>query len=881
MSSGFKVIVFVWTLLFPLFAAAAGGGKVILELEENSERRQIDYPALYKEYLQELDIFDKKYPGARIEEDFSDDILALHPDYSDREAAVKTNLLRLGISGRRTYRFWEEQVKEFLFENEIPLQFADDQYEMGEPEVYQPSDRPIVIKDFKKAIAYSDSPQDRLAVQDKLARDSGRMTHAERSRILKKALLERDWKTLISYGLFDGTALEDERGLGRWHKTPEMQARLLSAVKNIVSGKTVEVKGVLQLYTEPGWFLLNRGYRQHPGLQVDFSASSNLAGIELNWPLPRRYFINLEQSFSGYPGLTSIPFMAQVADPSKPLKLVAEISAGLCAGEKCRTIRLQPQLELESGKEQQLSGAAVMIRQIESQSPHNNGSGLELERLVVEKGTPAVLRLEAEADETPAAFEVFIEGAAADEFMPPLVRIDGHRIITRFIPRNNGQNLAGREFSLVAGTSPGRAVRRIMVAEGESFADAENGSLNIALLFMAFFGGLLLNIMPCLLPVLLLKIMTFTHFGAIDVETVRRRFVFNLWGIAAASVFVIGSFALFGNSWGMQFQSPVFLTLTMFLVSALAAHLWGWFGTAAEKTNEPNTRKKDAFQFAAGILIVILAAACPAPYLASALAVAQTGSALQTAVILIIAGLGLAAPYILFAAVPAAAYYIPRPGRWLRRVNIIIFILLAAALLWLLVLLAALGGVALSGRFVLLTGAFWLLLLFRKQALNSLDEQEDDPEIIAKVRALFNLIAILLSAGLIWWGYRTAASDTALHYRAPTERIEEQEIRSALQNRRSILVKVGADWCLRCKYNDFVAFDTPQVLQALERYNVTIREMNWDGRNNDIFGFMHKFGRSNVPFYVIFTPRIPGGMVLPQILSERKLLNVIEQSERY
>ena len=140
MLSAFKIIIFAVTLLFPLQSVSAQGGQVILDIKESPAAEMIDYPGLYKEYLREIDAFDEKYPGSQIEEDFVDDILSLHPDYTDEQAATKAGLLRLGIRGRRTYRFWEAQVKEFLLKNDIPLYFADDQYEMGGPEEYQKSD---------------------------------------------------------------------------------------------------------------------------------------------------------------------------------------------------------------------------------------------------------------------------------------------------------------------------------------------------------------------------------------------------------------------------------------------------------------------------------------------------------------------------------------------------------------------------------------------------------------------------------------------------------------------------------------------------------------------------------------------------------------------
>lgn len=886
MLSAFKIIIFAVTLLFPLQSVSAQGGQVILDIKESPAAEMIDYPGLYKEYLREIDAFDEKYPGSQIEEDFVDDILSLHPDYTDEQAATKAGLLRLGIRGRRTYRFWEAQVKEFLLKNDIPLYFADDQYEMGGPEEYQKSDRPLIIKDFKKVVAYSDSSKDRQAVAEKLARDAGRMTPYERSRILKKALLERDWKTLISYGLFDGTALEDERGIGSWVKTPELQARLLASVKTLPGdGK---ISGALQLYTMPGWFLLNREYQDNPALQVDFNPSENLRDIRLNWPLPRRYFINLEQSFTGYPGLTTIPFQLAAVDSAKDLKLKAGIRASLCNESGCRQVELQPELKLTPGQKTEASQMAVMLRLMNNYAPQTENSKLRLQRLIVEDGETPVLRLEAETAGTPTSFEAFIEGEGAEEFAPPLVRIDGSRVVIRFIPLKPDMPLLGRKFSIVAGTAPDVSVRREMTAQKASLTDTESGRLSFSLLMLAFLGGLLLNVMPCVFPVMALKIMAFTRFGAMDMRKIRLTFAGNLLGIAAAFAVLIAALIglkLLGRSvgWGMQFQNIGFLTLMVFVISAFIAHLWGLIHLPGPEHWEKiiNRRRGEfAIQFLSGAFLVLLSTSCSAPYLGTALGLALAGTPLQIAVVVGCVGLGLAAPYILFAVFPAAAYYMPRPGKWLHWVNALMFAMLFATLLWLLALLVAQGGSALWWQFALFISAFWLVLYLRRLALESLEEQENDSEIYGRVRRFFNMVAVLLLIALVFWGWRNAEAQAALQHRPSATIIDDEHIRQKLNRGQSVLVKVGANWCLSCKYNDFAAFEDPQVQQLLEQHNIAVIEVDWSDYNQEVLDFMQKFGRSGLPFYIIFTPQIPGGMVLPEILNEQDLRSLLEKLHR-
>lgn len=886
MSCIFRIILFGCFLLVPWQVANAQGGKVILDIKED-KRELIDYPNLYKEYIEEVKEFDKKYPGNKIEEDFTDDVLSLHPDYSDEEAESKTVLLRLGIKGFRSYQFWKEKIQDFLLENEIPLQFDDDEYEMGGAVAYQKTDKPLIIKDFKKVVAYSDSQRDKAAIEDKLARDSGRMPPYERKQIMKKALLAGDWKTLLSYGLFDGTALDDKRGIGEWNKTEELQARLLSTVKTIVKPQEQEeqsIKGALQLYTMPGWFLLNREYRGNPGFHVDFTKSENLETIELNWPLPRRYFSNLKDSFSGYLGLTTIPFKATIKDATKELVLIADISAGMCNEKGCKLVKLHPALKLLPGDKEEESSSAVSLRLITEQSPKEQSEDLKLERLVVEDGKPQVLRLEAYSEDTPSSFDAFIEGGGPEEFLPPLVRIDGHRIIARFVPVDLQAKLEGREFSVVAGTAPNMAVRQSMKAQKASLVDTEENKLNLRWLWLAFLGGLLLNVMPCVFPVLALKVMSFSGFGALNLEQIRKTFCANLLGIASSFVLlIIGLISLkeLGKAigWGMQFQSMGFLTVMIFVISGFIAHLWGLIQLPGPGfwENIINRQKSEfMIQFLSGAFVVLLSTSCTAPYLGTVLGLALAGTPWEIALTLSCVGLGLAAPYILFALFPAAAFYMPRPGKWLRWINLLMFAFLFATLAWLLSLLAAQKGGVIWWQFSLFIGAFWLLLLFRKLAFNTLEEQEQDADIYNKVRQIFNIGTIILSVGLIVWAANVSEISKPKEKQDFSIVQEYKQIEQHLNEGRMVLLKIGADWCLSCKYNDFAAFDAPQVKQLVEKYGIVEMTINWTDYDEEVLSFMQKFGRSGLPFYVIFTPQIPSGMVLPEILNEQDLRRIIE-----
>ncbi len=875
--------------LWLLPAQAQEGGKVVLDLQEEPQQR--DFLQLFEEYKKELDLFDVKYPGTQIRENFADDVAALHPDDTDKEVSTRESLLRMGVRGRRIFQQAQKMFQDFLLENDIPIQAADDEYATANAEKYRESDQPLVIQDFKKVITYANNERDRRAAADKAARDIGSLTRAEQLQMLRQIVANGDWKKLFTYGLYDGKPLLDEDGVGKWDNRETAAARLFSAYKTLdKDGKAV---GALELLVSDGKFMLRRDFRDFSGVHVSFEKSDNLQEINVQWPLPERAYIRLKDSLTGYVGRVYVLFEAKAADASKPMVLRPEISADVCAGEVCDKAVLQPVLELSgmaAGKDLEPSRMEVPLRLIRRQMPQSETKGLRLLRLVVEETDEGeILRLAAESDETPANFKVYIEGKGAEEFYPPRTRIDGNRIVSRLIPKDRTTRLAGRRFDVTAAVAADKVVRRQMVAEEGIFADFMQEYTWPVILLMAFAGGLLLNVMPCVFPVLALKLLAITHFGGMNIERIRRHFAYNTAGIAAAfGLLILGLLGLKAAGravgWGMQFQSIGFLTLMIFVIGCFGAYVRGLFtlpppDVFAKFINKQRTEA--AAEFLSGLFLVLLSTPCTAPYLGTALGAALAGTPWQIAAVVGCVGAGLALPYILFALFPETAYFVPPPGKWLHWINALMQILLLATWLWLTALLAAQTNGAMWWHFGLYMLGLWLLLKLRQTSLQALDEQESDAVVYLKVRRVLNLIVaglvLVLFAGAYFDASRAAREHRDMVVLQRTETFERGVIDRLLARGQTVLVKIGADWCLTCAYNDFAAFESPRVQEIIDKYNIVVLELDWTGYQEDVLRFMQKFGRSGLPFYVVFTPRIPEGMVLQEVLNDELLRQTLEK----
>lgn len=888
-----SVLIAVFLILAnPLSTLAQG--EVFLDLQPDPQTDEIDYYGLWEEYLAEVQELDRKLPGTEVEEDFKDLIRDRHPGYSDSAVTTKEGLLRWGVRAKRIYSLAKDKVQKFLADEDLPLNLDDSQYESGKAETYieSPDNTPVVITDFKKIISYADSETDRAASFAKGERDRGEADEALRRREeFKQALVDRDWKKIFSYGLFDETPDHPQPGIGEWAGNDKIRARIYTAQTAVGDSKIVA--GALYLRISRGMFLLSEGYQQLPNLKLDLSRSENLAAFTPNWPLPVRFNLNLEDSLVGYVGDIIVPFTAEVKDANLPLKLKASLEAGVCGNNECDKRKLAPQITLASGAAQP-SKVASWLKMLEDYAPAPQLKGLKINRAVAESSVganePPVLRIEFTAKENPVNFDVFVASPDEIQFARPLIRIDGSKVVARFRAKDSAAVLDGKTFTVAARLRPELSVRQTVVAETAPLFDLESRSLNLGLVWLGFLGGFLLNLMPCVFPVLSLKLMSFRQLKGLDKSGIRRGFLYNLLGILASFVVmtaVLVCLKLLGRAigWGMQFQNVYFLTFIIFVVAAFLAHVWGFFSfrvpAPVERAMAVQNGDSRLQHFLTGLFLVLLSTPCTAPYLGTALGFALAGNVTDIIIMMTAVGLGLSIPYLLIALFPALVRSIPAAGIWTERVNLLMAAMLALTLVWLLSILYAQTGGALTFHFILFIAVFWFILWFRRLLMEIVDQQQESAELLTKVRRFFNVIisvlaAVIFTAALFDAGYYYRVRRSYVKTTAVSKMVSAETIRDYLRDGQIVLVRIGADWCLTCVYNDVALFNTPTINEFLEANNVKRIDVDWTHYNPEVLNFMEQYGRRGLPFYIVFSPRIPDGIVLPELISDRDFRELIE-----
>jgi suppressor for copper-sensitivity B len=419
--------------------------------------------------------------------------------------------------------------------------------------------------------------------------------------------------------------------------------------------------------------------------------------------------------------------------------------------------------------------------------------------------------------------------------------------------------------------SPGGAAPAIDVSASRGFA---------GFILLAFLGGLILNAMPCVLPVLSLKVIGLVKSAEGGRSAVVSGSLATALGIvlsflilAAAAVIARSAGAAVG--WGIQFQNPAFVAGLTVVVVLFTLNLWGMFEiplpASLAKVSAAGPTEGLAGHLTTGFFATLMATPCSAPFLGTALGFALTQSTATTFAMFTAIGLGMASPYLLLAVAPGVARVLPKPGPWMVKFRVVMGFLLAGTAVWLLYVLS--GLVALPP---LLTFVALLLLVSGVTFFGSRSEPFS-----TRRRALTVVTAALCVTSVLVAG-RAAGGDSARTLGvAPEDRLiawETFDRRRAEREAaagRYVFVDVTADWCFTCKVNEGLFLETEEVADAFERHDVLALRADWTRRDDAIGEYLASFNRYGIPFYVMYLPdREP--FVFSELLSKSVIVDLLD-----
>jgi thiol:disulfide interchange protein/DsbC/DsbD-like thiol-disulfide interchange protein len=406
-----------------------------------------------------------------------------------------------------------------------------------------------------------------------------------------------------------------------------------------------------------------------------------------------------------------------------------------------------------------------------------------------------------------------------------------------------------------------------------------------AAIFAGIIGGILLNLMPCVLPIMAIKAMGF-------VDSVQQSRTRALGSAAAFAGGVILSFLLLGCSvlvlrflgyqlgWGFQFQHPAYVLVLLVVVYIIALGFFDVYTVSLPGTKQANEAMSGLAygyvkHFFDGVLTTALSTPCTAPFLGTALIVAFTQPAFVTLLIFFSIGLGLALPYVFLATHPGLTRRLPAPGPWIIRFRQLMGFLLLATVTWLLFVLDRLtegGAVWSCALLILIYFAFWL----RSWAKDS-------------GRALTVRLVTLLGI-VLCFAFAVTFAPLMLRERDVTEHAavslinwrpySPELLESEQAAEKPVFLVFTADWCLTCKANELLVIETDKVAQALRERGITPIRADWTTGNEKVTAALKSFGAEGVPLYVII-PAKPGTqpIVLPTLLTTGKLISAFDKTK--
>jgi thiol:disulfide interchange protein DsbD len=638
-------------------------------------------------------------------------------------------------------------------------------------------------------------------------------------------------------------------------------ATLITNTDAVQPGQPLQV--ALRLRIRPGWHT----YWSNPGdagsppeLHLELSKGASAGGI--TWPTPSRLPEGPVMAY-GYTGEVVLPVVVTPGDGALGVKARASwlVCEKICVPEEGTF-----ELELPAGRatesaEQPLFAAAAA--KIPRPSP--------FAARVAPDGTLTVSGSGLSPDTVSDAWFFPSDPDVVDQDVTQPVRVQNGSVQLSLKPAKafrldvalTGilvlEDRGGNRSSLALSAAPGNA-QPVPVPVWQAMA-------------LALLGGLLLNLMPCVFPVLAIKAIALARLSGQSRGAARSEAVAYTFGVIVAFV---GLAALliaarqFGKmaGWGFQFQVPMFVAATAWLLFAVGLNLSGVFAVGGSIVGAGQglaTRTGYVGSFFTGLFAVLVATPCTAPFMGAAIAAALASPVVLTVAIFAAMGLGLAAPYLLLSLVPGFARLLPRPGAWMDVLKSVLAFPMYGAVAWLVWVVSLQAGpdgvLGTMAGLVLVGFAAWAAGL--AQTMRS--------------RRFYAGAAMAAIAALALLPIIDSAKPGSLLTQRDSETFTPERLAALRADGRPVFVNMTAAWCVTCLVNERLALSSASVRKAFSAHHVTYLKGDWTRSDPAITAYLRNFQRDGVPLYVLY----PGGQqapeILPQILTEAEVLGQLSR----
>lgn len=408
-------------------------------------------------------------------------------------------------------------------------------------------------------------------------------------------------------------------------------------------------------------------------------------------------------------------------------------------------------------------------------------------------------------------------------------------------------------------------------------------------LLLALLGGIVLNLMPCVFPVLSLNALRIAQKAQQSPQQARMHGIAFMAGVLVSFITMVSVLLVLRGlgqqiGWGFQLQSPIFILVMVYVLFAVGLNLSGVFMVGASIMGlGQGLASKSGYvgEFFTGVVATVMATPCTAPFMATAVSAALTQPTPVAIAIFLTLGFGFALPYLVISFTPALRRYLPKPGAWMETFQQLLAFPIYGAVAWLLWVLTLQAGT--DGLAVALTGliaiAFAAWLYQKTQTARNLWRR------VCFVGSLSTLVLALTIAPLVGNSPipssqvinsgTTNLSESALAWKPYTP----EQLETLRQSTQPVFVNFSAAWCVTCLVNERVALNQPEVIGAFEQKGVALVKADWTNRDTAITEALSKFGRSGVPLYVLYPRGLDQGepVILPKFLAPATVQDALKQ----
>ena len=670
-----------------------------------------------------------------------------------------------------------------------------------------------------------------------------------------------------------------------------VHAELVADTKAIVPGKSFTVGLLLRM--APGWHTYWK-FSGDAGLpsEIKWNLPAGWKVGEIQWPIPLKTTDPGDIQTYGYQD--EVLLMQEIVPPAKidssSVKLTAEANWLVC--EKiCIPGSASLQLELPTSTTSAPANTEIFAR-FRRLLPQDWPGADVVKATWSRAGSDLRLNLtSATLAKYPAADFFPLPPANVVVGHPKIESRQGDEITFRIPIESANKNLSSIQGLVVFAQNANgndRAAWQIASRAVASAGLTTPARGIFTFLFFGFLGGIILNLMPCVLPVISLKIFGFIqHAGQSRQKILRNGLAFVAgifaWFVGLALLLIVLKAAGREVTWGgFQFTNPYFVLFLSVVVLVFALNLFGVFEISLPQTATRGllswtASEGEAGSFFQGVFATVLATPCTAPFLGTALGFAFTQSPAIILSMFVAIAAGMSAPYLLLCAQPAWLRFLPKPGPWMVHVKQFMGFLLLATLLFLLYVLGAqrgLDGIIWASCFLLIVSVIcWMKGAFFAPVASTK----------TRVIAALTMSILLLVSGVYFIGekFRAAkitSSGSQLH--GDWQAFTPERLQTELTQGHTVFVDFTAAWCLTCKFNEASVLESAPVREAFQRHGIVKLKADWTNGDPVITKLLQQFGRPGVPLYVLYPGKSAEPIVFPELLTKSIILDKLETVSR-